>query len=390
MLGGISRRQGSLHELVLFADKDRRRHHLKTASSLRSYTSKDLAQIAKKKGVPGWHTMRKEQLVQAILKTHKRNSNTRKSTPTAKRKSKATTTAKPNPKVARKMQREHDRRENMKDLALQSALKRSQASVEEDRIILIVRDPFWLQAYWEITRNSVIRAKAALAENWHGAQPMLRLMKASDDDRNGAVEEVLREIPIHGGVKNWYIDVSDPPNQFRVQIGYKATNGKFHLIARSNRVKTPAASGEHDENWADIAEDYEKYYAQSGGYSNDTSSGELKNIFEEKLRRPMHNMDPHHISHSPASNFRRFDFEVDAHMIVYGATAPGSNVTLGGEPVKLEDDGTFAVCLGMPDRRQVLPIVASSRDGSEQRTTVLAIERNTKVMEPITQDDEAI
>ncbi len=373
------------------ADSNQRRHHLKTASSLRTYTSKDLAQIAKKKGVSGWHTMRKEQLVQAILKTHKRNATAKKTAttaPTPKRKAKPVA-EKPITKVARKMQREHTRRENMKDLALQSAIKRSQVPIQEDRIILIVRDPFWLQAYWEITKNSVVRAKAALAENWHGATPMLRVMKTSDDDRNGAVEEVLREIPIHGGVKNWYIDVSDPPGQFRVQIGYKAANGKFHLIARSNRVKTPPASGDHDENWTDIAEDYEKYYAQSGGYTNDTSSGELKSVFEEKLRRPMHNMDPHYVSHS-ACSYRPFNFEVDAHMVIYGATAPGSNVTLAGEPVKLEDDGTFSVRLGMPDRRQVLPIVASSRDGSEQRTTVLAIERNTKMMEPITRDNEAL
>lgn len=361
---------------------------MKTASSLRSYTSKDLAQIAKKKGVSGWHTMRKEQLVQAILKTHKRNVSAKKTTTSTKRKPKPAP-EKTNSNVARKMQREHDRRESMKDLALQSALKRSKAPAEDDRIILIVRDPFWLQAYWEITKNSVVRAKAALAENWHGAIPMLRLMKTSDDDRNGAVEEVLREIPIHGGVKNWYIDVSDPPGQFRVQIGYKAANGKFHLIARSNRVKTPPASGDHDENWTDIAEDYEKYYAQSGGYANDTSTGELRNVFEEKLRRPMHNMDPHFVSHAVA-HYRPFNFEVDAHMVIYGATAPGSNVTVGGEPVKLEDDGTFSVRMGMPDRRQVLPIVASSRDGSEQRTTVLAVERNTKVMEPITRDNEAL
>jgi hypothetical protein len=44
--------------------------------------------------------------------------------------------------------------------------------------------------------------------------------------------------------------------------------------------------------------------------------------------------------------------------------------------------------MGMPDRRQVLPIVACSRDGSEQRTTVLAVERNTKVMEPLSRDLE--
>jgi hypothetical protein len=39
-----------------------------TAASLRERTSKDLAQLAKKKGVSGWHSMRKEQLVRALLR----------------------------------------------------------------------------------------------------------------------------------------------------------------------------------------------------------------------------------------------------------------------------------------------------------------------------------
>ncbi|MGI9519388.1 MAG: DUF4912 domain-containing protein, partial [Pirellulaceae bacterium] len=67
---------------------------------------------------------------------------------------------------------------------------------------------------------------------------------------------------------------------------------------------------------------------------------------------------------------------------------PEATVTLAGEPVKLRNDGTFEVRMSLPDRRQVLPVVACSRDGTEQRTTVVAIERNTKVMEPITRELE--
>ena len=38
-----------------------------TASTLRSYSTKDLAQLAKRRGVNGWHSMRKDQLVRALL-----------------------------------------------------------------------------------------------------------------------------------------------------------------------------------------------------------------------------------------------------------------------------------------------------------------------------------
>jgi hypothetical protein len=51
--------------------------------------------------------------------------------------------------------------------------------------------------------------------------------------------------------------------------------------------------------------------------------------------------------------------------------------------VHLRPDGSFAVRFNLPDRRHVLPVVASSGDGGEQRTIVLAVDRNTKVMEPV-------
>ena len=38
-----------------------------TTASLRSYSHKDLAQMARQGGVPGWHSMRKDQLVKALL-----------------------------------------------------------------------------------------------------------------------------------------------------------------------------------------------------------------------------------------------------------------------------------------------------------------------------------
>ena len=57
-------------------------------------------------------------------------------------------------------------------------------------------------------------------------------------------------------------------------------------------------------------------------------------------------------------------------------------MTLAGSLSSSGPTARFTARLSMPDRRQVLPVVASSADGVEQRTVVLAVERNTKVMEP--------
>ena len=50
--------------------------------------------------------------------------------------------------------------------------------------------------------------------------------------------------------------------------------------------------------------------------------------------------------------------------------------------VSLRPDGTFTVRFRLPDSRQVIPCVATSPDGGEERLIVLAIERNTRRMDP--------
>ena len=42
----------------------------------------------------------------------------------------------------------------------------------------------------------------------------------------------------------------------------------------------------------------------------------------------------------------------------------------------------FRVRLDLPNKRQVLPIVASVPNGGGRQTVVMAVERNTKAMEP--------
>jgi len=185
--------------------------------------------------------------------------------------------------------------------------------------------------------------------------------------------------------------VRNPPASYRIAIGYLVPGRQFYCLARSNVVTTPSpgSSDAIDENWTDVARDYERIFALSGGGSKEISTDELQELFEERLRRPMGApvVTRYGVGAERMLNRQReFRFEVDAEMIVYGATKPDAYVTLAGEPVKLRPDGTFTVRLSMPDRRQVLPIVAQSADGLEQRTTVLAIERNTKTMEPMVRD----
>lgn len=378
-----------------------------TAASLRSQTSKDLAQLAKSKGIPGWHSMRKEQLVHALLKTAKKKSTSRTAStrsatsasrtqtgPATKKAATAKTSRAAESRIARKLRQERVRVESLKNLALVNERERTKSDPESDRIISIVRDPYWIQVYWEITKATIDRVRVAMADCWFETKPVLRLIEISSDANSSSVEKVVREIPIHGGVRNWYIDVPEPPKSYRVALGYASKSGKFHLISKSNLVTTPTPDHEaFDHHWSDITDNYKKFYAMSGGYNGveakDTET-ELQTVFEEKMRRPMNVPAFVRLGSGLGQNRYEFEFSVDAYMVIEGNASATANVTMAGEPIKLRDDGTFSVKMELPERRQVLPIVASSRDGTQQRTTVLAIERNTKVMEPISRELEEV
>ncbi|HVX63491.1 MAG TPA: DUF4912 domain-containing protein [Pirellulales bacterium] len=379
-----------------------------TADSLSSYTMKDLVQMAKRRGVHGCHSMRKDQLVQALVRAAKsaaakgklkqKSSATRRSSAstasagrrkTARRASESATKPK-SAYASRRLEQVKSKLNHSKNLS-GAVVNGKQQTVNKDRLVVMVRGPYWLHAYWELTRQGVERAEAAMSQEWHAAQPVLRVFEVSANGTTSSSETLLRDIVIHGGVNNWYIDVNDPPKSFRVDIGYLAPSGKFFVLARSNVVTTPkaAASDAIDENWNEVAEDFDKIYAMSGGYAAEGPSTELQELFEERLRRPMGSPMVTRYGAGVEGLLPRkrdFNFELDAELIVYGVTDPGAHVTLQGEPVKLRDDGTFTVRFSMPNCRQVIPAVACSRDGFEQRTIVLAVERNTKTMEPLIRD----
>ena len=147
-------------------------------------------------------------------------------------------------RIAERIQKAQAERERLKDLSSTVAFRgkgsKKGAKSDKDRIVLLVRDSYWLQAHWNVTRQSIKRAEAALAEHWHTAHPTLRLLEVDSGHTTSTSERVSREIEVHGGVTNWYIDVHSPPQSFRVELGYRAASGKFFAICRSNAVSTPA------------------------------------------------------------------------------------------------------------------------------------------------------
>ncbi|VTS04294.1 DUF4912 domain-containing protein [Tuwongella immobilis] len=384
-----------------------------TNDELRLATKKDLVEQARAAGISGWHAMRKDELIEALLEVGRKKARPARSEKTADKVPATDSKHSPKPTVAAKPRAQ---KAAARDTSSESLLPDSQdstkfpssspsrdlsakvsknlpASYGKDRIVVMVRDPYWLHAYWELTHAIIQRAEAALGQDWHGSKPVLRLFDISSNDTTSISEAHVRDIEIHGGCNNWYIEVSQPPRSYRVDIGYLARNGRFFVLSRSNTVTTPRAGATDaiDDNWSDIdAKAAERIYAMSSGYDPTASSLELKQLFEERLRRPMGSSAISSFGSGAFSGVggktRKFWFQLDAELIVYGATEPTASVTLQGEPVKLRPDGTFTMRFRLPDSRQIIPATATSADGIEERTIVLAVERNTKHLEPMIHD----
>lgn len=266
---------------------------------------------------------------------------------------------------------------------------RSKTGTVKDRIALMASDPFWLHVVWEISQQSVFRAEAALGPDWHGARPILRLLDVTSTDTTSTAEGVVRDVTIHGGVSHWYIDIPQPPRSYRIDIGYLAKSGQFFVLTRSNVVTPPKAgvSESMPENWAadvEKAGGVERVLAMSTGFETTGGPSQLKDLLDEQFKRPM--KEGSFGAGAAPGRLKKFHFDINAELIVFGQTDPTATVTLQNDPVKLRPDGTFTVRFSLPDSRQIIPAVAVSADGLEEQTIVLAVERNIKRLDPMTHD----
>ncbi|MDD5775500.1 MAG: DUF4912 domain-containing protein, partial [Candidatus Omnitrophica bacterium] len=109
----------------------------------------------------------------------------------------------------------------------------------KDRMVLQVRDPWWLHSYWEVTLSTWDSLKQRLKDMFHGAQKALRVYDISHIVFNGNNAHRYFDIELGHDANNWYIDTGAPGRSWVVDYGLKLANGEFVTIVRSNVVHTP-------------------------------------------------------------------------------------------------------------------------------------------------------
>lgn len=248
-----------------------------------------------------------------------------------------------------------------------------------NEIYCLVRDPFWVFAYWEIQPGHAEEALKKLGSNWDTVSSVLRVFDLSSQGQS------FFDVTLRDFVRQWYLQV-EPDRSYVVEIGLRHPDGRYIMLARSNEITTPRAvpSDVIDEEWMSV--DFDTLYALSGGLQLGKSSMELMQ---------WGGMLPWHAISSGSGGFgmgsgsgaaggafgkkgRGFWFVLDCELIVTGATEPDASVLMNGRPVRLRPDGTFTLRYALPDGKLVLDAQAFSSDGIEERQIRPTVERRTE------------
>lgn len=234
----------------------------------------------------------------------------------------------------------------------------------------MVKDPWWLFAYWEIQPGTERAARAELLPHEvSGLASILRVYDVTGIDFPATPAHRSFDIRLSGLATNWYIPTDAPNRSFVVDIGLLANTGRFLLLARSNQVATPrfGPSEVLDEAWMTTDETYWRLFGASANIGIGASPTE----WLRALQQPFFSgawPSLHLAGHSRPSLVRGFWCRVNTDLVIHGATEPKASVTIQGQPVAVRPDGTFSLRVAMPEGTQAITIEVTSPDGRRTKT----------------------
>jgi uncharacterized protein len=356
-----------------------------TLSSLRGLTRKDLAGLAKKHQIAGWHQMTKDELVAALATRTRRRLNggsargRHESTPADRFRTNGHGNGAHLPKsTERTLGGGHLNGRRL----LKSSVDATAPENVRDLLTAEAHDPFWIHVRWTLSRDMLDRAEAALGTHWHHATPILRVFDVTNDEGASSSQVRVRDVEIHGDVDHWFLPVEHAPRTYKVQIGYRAANGLFFVMAQSNRVQTPRP-GSHSLR----SRENSTKHRPAGDGTGSTLDLEKMPAFDLRAfpatkagnaTAAAFICGPDGETPMPAP----VELCLHAELIVHGSTDPHAELKLLGDRIPISRDGTFSHRFSLPEGRQVIDAVVTTRNGCHQRTIVLGIERNTKELEP--------
>lgn len=108
------------------------------------------------------------------------------------------------------------------------------AGYDETKVVLMVRDPHWAFAYWDIKK-----VKAAEIRSYSDFESLLlRVYEADSEDMSYSDTGGSFDIPIQFTDKSWYIYLPDENHSYFLELSFQA-GGRYQVLSRSNIIRTP-------------------------------------------------------------------------------------------------------------------------------------------------------
>lgn len=108
-----------------------------------------------------------------------------------------------------------------------------------NRIRLLVRDPEWIFAYWDVNPEGMRELARQIGER---TLALSRLTLRVVDPVSGASTDIL----LPPGARWWYIRTDSARRTYRAELGVTMPSGEFRRIAESNTVVTPRVGPSSD------------------------------------------------------------------------------------------------------------------------------------------------
>jgi uncharacterized protein len=299
------------------------------------------------------------------------------------------------------------------------------------QIMLLPRDPQWAYAYWDVPseKREEMRAQG-------GQQLALRLFDVTGLDLGRQAAHNVQEYGCDEMAREWYLPIPVSDRDYALEIGYRAGDGRWLVLARSNSIRVPPVypsewiedqfvtvtwnrelrgtqvmelvspderlalveAGQPDAIHAQmqqLAAQAEKMrvsgslMGEAGAESVPGSIQHLESVSSYVFPSGMGMWAIPNVSGlnmsgvgmgasmAPERAPRKFWLVADAELIVYGATEPDATVYVDGEPIVLRPDGTFRFQMSFQDGELRFPILAVAADGEQTRAVRMEFERQT-------------
>ena len=259
-------------------------------------------------------------------------------------------------------------------------------SFDAEYLVLMQKDPNWMQAFWDVSEERIKAAKKGKGKL------VLRLFDIANDltvKRNKKLK--FHDIVVPEDARNWYIEKKSTQN-CAAALGV-VSGRKFESLVEAGPMQTFTLEGS-EVNPENVFVRASLGGATLGGFgSSGLSSMSAKTWLENALNG---------LSSSSGSMFsgalssaalksnklelpkdsvnygKDFFLWVKTRLIVYGGTRPDAHLQVRGEPFPLNPDGTFSFEEDLPDVTKIIPVFATDKDGDFPTTIVPIVVKRTE------------